>query len=105
MFKIVLQGPMVMSGIKCIMRILFGLVNTKILKASHLVQTFWHYKFLCFIFLGGGMTLQGVRTCGDYMFSGHTVALTLLSKFFIVIELKKKNACLEFSECLFCQRH
>lgn len=42
------------------------------------------------IWLGLGLTLKGVRTCGDYMFSGHTTVITMLN--FFITEYTPSNS-------------
>lgn len=44
------------------------------------------------IYSGMGMKVSGLHTCGDYMFSGHTVTITLL--IFLINECKYYNKLL-----------
>lgn len=55
---------------------MYGDISVKLLRALE-------------IWSGFGMSLTGVHTCGDYMFSGHTVILTMLN--FFVTEYTPRN--------------
>ena len=47
------------------------------------------------IWQGMGMSLQGVRSCGDYMFSGHTSVITMLT--FFITECRSRSLSLSVS--------
>lgn len=57
-----------------------------IFSSSAYVELYNKIAMAYVIWRGAGMSIQGVRTCGDYMFSGHTVALTMLN--FFITECK-----------------
>lgn len=50
------------------------------------------------IWRNAGLSIQGVRTCGDYMFSGHTVALTMLNFFITECKFTSSSLIYEFEE-------
>ena len=65
---------------------LFLLVNTDLCFVQMYGDMWAKLQRAVAIWSGFGMTLTGVHTCGDYMFSGHTVVLTMLN--FFVTECK-----------------
>lgn len=58
-------------------------------------NTFGKIQRALAIWSGFGMTLTGVQTCGDYMFSGHTVVITMLN--FFVTECESLTTTTECS--------
>ncbi|KAJ1528540.1 hypothetical protein ONE63_006946 [Megalurothrips usitatus] len=97
---ILLRRFFALSGTVFLLRCVTMLITSLSVPGTHLqcnpsVDDDWHRLFTeemytslsrkiqraYIIWRGAGMSIQGVRTCGDYMFSGHTVALTMLNFF------------------------
>ncbi|CAF1234117.1 unnamed protein product [Rotaria magnacalcarata] len=83
---IILRRFFALSGTIFFLRSITMLVTSLSVPGHHLDCTPRAYGtsreilFRCVqIFLFQGLSIQGVRSCGDYMFSGHTVMLTLLN--------------------------
>jgi hypothetical protein len=53
----------------------------------------WMFQRAVIVYLGMGMKVTGMKTCGDYMFSGHTVMITLLMFFINTCKYKKRVTC------------
>lgn len=51
-------------------------INCRVITITHPLERF---AIAFGILFGGGMSINGVQTCGDYIYSGHTVTVTLLN--------------------------
>ncbi|XP_030059084.1 sphingomyelin synthase-related protein 1 isoform X2 [Microcaecilia unicolor] len=86
--SIVLRRMCSLMGTVFLLRCVTMFVTSLSVPGQHLqcsgkvYDNFWAKLQRAFaIWSGFGMTLTGVHTCGDYMFSGHTVVLTMLNFF------------------------
>jgi len=77
-----------LSGSVFLLRCVTMLITSLSVPGSHLAcaprpygDAWLKFEKAIDIWRGFGMSVQGVRTCGDYMFSGHTVVLTMLNFF------------------------
>lgn len=86
--SILLRRMFSLFGSVFLLRCITMLITSLSVPGKHLeckarsCTSWWEKLYTAFlIWQGGGMYIKGVRTCGDYMFSGHTVALTLFNFF------------------------
>ncbi|XP_076063863.1 sphingomyelin synthase-related protein 1-like isoform X1 [Oratosquilla oratoria] len=86
--SIALRRFMALSGSVFLLRCATMFITSLSVPGTHLecaprsqsdLMTKFHQAWV--IWRGGGLSIKGVRTCGDYMFSGHTSALTMLNFF------------------------
>ncbi|VDP12565.1 unnamed protein product [Soboliphyme baturini] len=77
-----------LTGTVFILRCITMLITSLSVPGAHLKCTarksedsYTRLKNALHIWYGMGMSLFGVRSCGDYMFSGHTTVMTLLNHF------------------------
>ncbi|XP_074651667.1 sphingomyelin synthase-related protein 1-like [Tubulanus polymorphus] len=85
---ILIRRMFTLSGTMYLLRCVTMLITSLSVPAEHIQCEIRSYnsfmdqlKKAFFILKGFGMSIHGVKNCGDYMFSGHTVILTLLNFF------------------------
>ncbi|KAF6771816.1 hypothetical protein AHF37_09516 [Paragonimus kellicotti] len=88
--QILLRRFFALTGTVFLLRSITMLITSLSVPGRHLTEHCTPYEFanqtarfnrVLEIWLGFGMSIRGIHTCGDYMFSGHTTCLTLLNFF------------------------